>query len=116
MPRRPFGKRRRPGIRPIQEVFYQMANDGDASHGVSRHDQFSEGAAVGTRARSPRDLILDAVVEVVAERGVTDASMELVLARAGVSRRTFYAFFEDLDECLVAVLDGALQRAVPLIA
>jgi len=63
-----------------------------------------------------RDPILDAVVEVVAERGVTDASMELVLARAGVSRRTFYACFEDLDECLVAVLDGALQRAVPLIA
>ena len=70
-----------------------------------------------TRARtSPRDAILDAVVGVVAEHGVTDASMELVLARAGVSRRTFYVCFEDLDECLVAVLDGALARAAPLIA
>jgi AcrR family transcriptional regulator len=55
-------------------------------------------------------------VEVVAEHGVTDASVELVLARTGASRRTFYACFEDLDECLVAVLDGALARAVPLIA
>jgi len=93
-----------------------MASDGDASHGVSRHDQFSEGAVAGTtRARSPRDLILDAVVEVVAAHGVTDASVEMVLTKTGVSRRTFYACFEDLDECLVAVLDGALERAAPLI-
>jgi len=93
-----------------------MVTDGDASWDVSRHEQFSAGAVGGIRAHSPKDLILEAVVEVVAEHGVTDASVELVLARTGASRRTFYACFEDLDECLVAVLDGALARAAPLIA
>jgi len=94
-----------------------MVIDGDASHDTSRHGQFSECAVAGTTgARTPpRDSILDAVVEVVAERGVTDASVDRVLARTGLSRRAFYACFEDLEECLVAVLDGALRRAAPLV-
>jgi AcrR family transcriptional regulator len=67
-------------------------------------------------SRGPiEDPILDAVVGVVAEHGVAGASVELVLARAGVSRRAFYGCFEDLDECLVAVLNGALERAAPLV-
>jgi len=64
---------------------------------------------------SRRDSILDAVVEVVCERGVAGASVGLVTARARVSRRTFYECFDGLDQCLVAVLDGALARATPLV-
>jgi AcrR family transcriptional regulator len=70
------------------------------------------------RRRSPswqRARILGAVVEVVAERGVGDVSVGLVVARASVSRRAFYECFDGLQECLVAVLDGALERAVPLV-
>ena len=63
-----------------------------------------------------RELILDAVVEVVAAHGYAGTSVEQVTVRAGVPHRAFYACFEDLDECLVAVLDGALARAAPLIA
>jgi AcrR family transcriptional regulator len=62
-----------------------------------------------------RERILEAVVEVVAERGVAGASVGLVSARAKVSRHTFYECFAGLDECLVALLEGALARATPLV-
>jgi AcrR family transcriptional regulator len=64
---------------------------------------------------SRRDLILDAVVEVVAERGVAGAAVGLVIARTKVSRRAFYECFASLEDCLVAVLDRGLARARPLI-
>lgn len=62
-----------------------------------------------------RKRVLDAVVDVVCERGVAGASVGLVTARAGVSSRTFYERFGGLEECLVAVLDEALERAAPLV-
>jgi AcrR family transcriptional regulator len=71
----------------------------------------SSGRAVGAaRAR-----ILQAMVEVAAEHGFAGASVKLVTARAGVSSRTFYEEFDGLQECFVAVLDLALERAGGLI-
>jgi AcrR family transcriptional regulator len=75
-----------------------------------------DGGRLVQPASGLRDAILDAVVGIVAEHGVSDASVDLVLARTGVSRRAFYTCFEDLDECLVAVLNGALERAAPVVA
>jgi len=66
----------------------------------------SPGRFVGTR----RDLILEAVVEVVAERGVPGASVGLVIARAQVSRRAFYECFASLEDATVAVMDGTLEQ------
>jgi len=84
-----------------------MVTDGDAS----QRAQFSGGQVAKVRG----ERILDAVVDVVCERGVAGASVGLVITRARVSRRTFYERFDDLEECLVAVLDDALARAVPLV-
>lgn len=63
-----------------------------------------------------RQRILDAVVEVVAERGAANASVGMVIARAGVSTRTFYEYFDGLEACLIAVLDGGLERVGALAA
>jgi AcrR family transcriptional regulator len=57
-----------------------------------------------------RARIMDAMTDVVTERGVAGASVECVCARARVSRRTFYACFADVDECVVAVMVEALVR------
>jgi AcrR family transcriptional regulator len=92
-----------------------QADQGRRERGVLR-TRATEDAEM--RRRSPpwqRARILDAVVNVVAERGVAGASVELVCTRAKVSRRTFYECFDGLDRCLVAVLDGALARAAPLV-
>jgi AcrR family transcriptional regulator len=62
-----------------------------------------------------RARILDALVEVVAERGFGGVSVELVIARARVSRRTFYEIFDGLEDCFVAILDDGLERSSALI-
>jgi AcrR family transcriptional regulator len=71
--------------------------------------------ASGSVAEVQRARIFSATVAVVAERGVAGTSVGVVCERAGVSRRTFYERFDGLEECLVAVLDGALARAAPLV-
>lgn len=61
-----------------------------------------------------RARIIDAVVEVVAERGFARASVELVIARAEISRRTFYEHFNSLDASVIAVMDRSLEQVSPL--
>jgi AcrR family transcriptional regulator len=67
-------------------------------------------------ARVQRERILQAMTEVVAERGFADASVRLVTARAGVSSRTFYECFEGLDDCFTALLELGLEQTWKLIA
>jgi AcrR family transcriptional regulator len=58
-----------------------------------------------------RARILAAMVHVVAEHGVSAATVARVVARAGVSRRTFYEQFTGCEECFLAVFEDALARA-----
>jgi AcrR family transcriptional regulator len=55
--------------------------------------------------------MLTAMTDVVAERGVTNVTVAHVVARSGVSRRTFYEVFEDREDCFLAAFDDAVQRA-----
>jgi AcrR family transcriptional regulator/DNA-binding MarR family transcriptional regulator len=57
-----------------------------------------------------RSRLLAAAVTAVGEHGWEGASIERITQHAGVSRRTFYDLFNDRDECLVAVLEGAVAR------
>jgi AcrR family transcriptional regulator len=63
----------------------------------------------------PRRRILDALVSVVCERGYGSTAVGLVVARARISRRTFYEQFDDLDDCFLAVLDLGLTLPAELI-
>jgi AcrR family transcriptional regulator len=66
-------------------------------------------------SRDPRDRILAAMVEIVAKRGYQKTTVEHIVKRAGVSRATFYQFFENREGCLLAALAEAergLQRRV----
>ncbi len=55
--------------------------------------------------------ILSAMAEVAAERGAGSASVAHIVARAGVSRRTFYDLFEDREDCFLATFDEAVAQA-----
>ncbi|HTC59954.1 MAG TPA: TetR/AcrR family transcriptional regulator [Solirubrobacteraceae bacterium] len=65
-------------------------------------------------ATDRRTRIARALVEVLAERGFAGATVGLVVARAGVSTRTFYRCFDGLQECLIAIMDGVLEQVVAL--
>jgi AcrR family transcriptional regulator/DNA-binding MarR family transcriptional regulator len=62
-----------------------------------------------------RARMLAAMVDVAAERGVADTAIAHVVARSGVSRRTFYDIFTDREDCFLAAFDDAVERAAETI-
>jgi AcrR family transcriptional regulator len=54
--------------------------------------------------------ILAAMAEVAGERGAGSVTVAHVVARAGVSRRTFYDLFADREECFLAAFEEAVER------
>ncbi len=55
------------------------------------------------------------MVEVVGERGAGNVTVAHVVARAGISRRTFYELFEDREDCFLAAFDHALEQAASVV-
>jgi AcrR family transcriptional regulator len=62
-----------------------------------------------------RARILAAITELVREQGVASITVAHVVARSGVSRRTFYDLFTDRDDCLLAAFEQALERAAGVV-
>jgi AcrR family transcriptional regulator len=58
---------------------------------------------------SQRGRLLDAMAEVVAERGYGAATVAGVIDHAGVSRKTFYEHFRDREECFLAAYDAGVE-------
>jgi AcrR family transcriptional regulator len=67
--------------------------------------------ASGAVAEIQRQRILAATAEVVAEHGAAAVTVAHIVARAGVSRRTFYEQFPDREVCFLAAFDEAVERA-----
>jgi AcrR family transcriptional regulator len=55
------------------------------------------------------------MAEVVTERGLAAATVATVVARAGVSRRTFCELFADREECFIAAFDHASGLAAAAV-
>jgi AcrR family transcriptional regulator len=58
---------------------------------------------------SQRGRLLDAMAEVVAERGYGATTVADVIEHAGVSRRTFYEHFADKEACFLAAYDTGVE-------
>lgn len=58
-----------------------------------------------------RARMIAAMIDVVSERGRANATVAHVVARSGVSRRTFYEVFDDFEDCFLAALDQSLAEA-----
>jgi AcrR family transcriptional regulator len=56
-----------------------------------------------------RDRVLTAIAEEVSANGYAEVTVADVIARAGVSRRTFYELFRDKDDCFLAAYDAAVE-------
>jgi AcrR family transcriptional regulator len=65
---------------------------------------------VTERRAEQRDRLLRAACDVFAERGYAGAGIEEIVARARASRSTFYVFFANKEECLLAVFASGLER------
>lgn len=58
-----------------------------------------------------RARVLSAMVEVAAEQGYIGAAVAPVVARAGVSRRTFYELFDGREDCFLAAFEWGVEQA-----
>ena len=54
---------------------------------------------------SQRGRLICAIADCVAEQGYPETTVADVIARAGVSRRTFYEHFKDKEDCFLAAHD-----------
>ncbi len=80
--------------------------------GSARHRSRCPGPArpvAGVRGRHQRTRIQDATTFVLAEHGYGAATIGDIVARAHVSRRTFYAHFETKEHCVLATFGAAME-------
>jgi AcrR family transcriptional regulator len=61
-------------------------------------------------ATNQRERIMDAVAHAAAEVGYADMTVESIVARAGVSRRTFYEHFRNREDAFLAAYDAVVRQ------
>lgn len=68
--------------------------------------------------QNQRDRLTAGIIAVVGERGYHEATISQICAAAGISRRTFYTYFESKEQCFGEAFDrisehlvGAMRRA-----
>jgi AcrR family transcriptional regulator len=65
---------------------------------------------------SQRGRLLDAMAEVVAGKGYAASTVADAIARAGVSRKTFYEHFRDKEDCFLAAYDVGVDLLLDALA
>ena len=87
--------------------------------GTGRAQQLPRGRHRLTREqvlRSQRERLLRAVAEAVAEKGFVRATVADVIARAGVSRETFYEQYSDKEDCFLHALEEGARALNEILA
>ncbi|MGA7705078.1 MAG: TetR family transcriptional regulator [Solirubrobacteraceae bacterium] len=62
-----------------------------------------------------RARMLASTFDVLRERGAANVSIAHIVARSGVSRRTFYELFESREDCFLAAFEDALALATACV-
>jgi len=75
-----------------------------------------DGLARGNVSEIQRARLLSAAVETVAQDGYAGLTVAQVIARAKVSRKTFYDLFVDREDCFLAVFETTLERLSAQVA
>ncbi|HEY8582339.1 MAG TPA: TetR/AcrR family transcriptional regulator [Capillimicrobium sp.] len=66
-------------------------------------------------ARQQRERLMAGMLDAVGEQGYVATSVADVLARAGVSRRTFYEHFSDKEDCFLQAYDHVVAIAADAV-
>ncbi len=91
------------------------ASDARAGRGANGQKGLPRGPQALPReevAAHQRERLVDAMVQAVNERGVVATTISDLVARAGISRRTFYEHFENKEACLLATYDTVVETEV----
>ncbi|WCB92491.1 hypothetical protein DSM104299_01187 [Baekduia alba] len=93
-----------------------MSADGEdpglplSGHPVTQHlPKGRHGLSRAFIASNQRERLLDAIANVVAEKGYAGTRVADITEYAGVSRKTFYELFTDKEDCFLAAYDAITQ-------
>ncbi len=102
---------------PSRERFSgEMRSREKAASGTSPRERTAEAALPRERVSEvQRARMLLAARQVVAQEGYARMSVERVVAKAGVSRKTFYDVFENREDCFIAAFDDAIAHAQRIV-
>jgi AcrR family transcriptional regulator len=103
-------KRQTPGVK--REIGAH-ARDGLPHTGTPHGGGQAGGRGQVTEIQRAR--MIAAMIHVISERGRANATVAHVVARSGVSRRTFYEVFDDFEDCFLAALDQSVARAAEYV-
>ncbi len=81
--------------------------DGNEHRGLPRGPQALPREEV---VADQRRRLFDAMIELLNERGFAGVRISELVARAGISRRSFYEHFHNKEECLLAAFDASAER------
>jgi AcrR family transcriptional regulator len=82
----------------------------------TRRGKYDRSQSAAERKADQRTKLLDVATQVFASKGYQDATVEAIIDRAGMSRRTFYEHFRDLRDVLAQVYDRAAMISLTMVA
>jgi AcrR family transcriptional regulator len=68
------------------------------------------------RKSTQRERLVSSVLAIVDRDGYASANVSRIITEAGVSRPTFYEYFKDKDDCLLAALNDVHERLIVNVA
>lgn len=101
---------KRPSARPARRGNRRAksATTADRAPGRGKYDRTR---TRDEREREQRRRLLQSAAHVFATKGWADATVEAIVTHAGMSRRTFYEHFSDLETCLKALHERVTRIA-----
>ena len=76
------------------------------THGAQQLPKGRHGLSRAFIVSNQRERLLDAIANVVAEKGYAGTRVADITDYAGVSRKTFYELFDDKEDCFLAAFDA----------
>lgn len=105
--------KRAPSTRPRRGTKSTASSKGaeEEAERAPGRGKYDRSQSADERHKEQRARLLDAAGHVFSETGWADATVEAIVTRAGMSRRTFYEHFGDLRDCLATFHQRATRRA-----
>ena len=76
----------------------------------------TDGRVIGSRASQTRKRLLDATAKLLTEQGVLELKVVDITREVRTSPATFYQYFGDVNDAILALADEAAEEMAPAIA
>jgi AcrR family transcriptional regulator len=82
---------------------------------ASSRGKYDRTMSASERQADQRTKLLDAATSVIASKGFSETTVEAIVARAGMSRRTYYEHFNDVRDVLAQIYERAATISLTMV-